>query len=965
MKYIIFVLTIMVSISAFAQDNFLVKTDGTKYYLQVYDGETNEKVVYYNHDAPGWQTKIQVADYFDGSSSQLWSFEENPNFPGYLNVRNHHEEMLSTSTLMSYNWLAYLATDESRDPLTDLEKQFRIVEGFDGYLIIETIEKPTDGSLYGINYTPGADAMNVKDGIVSFGGVKTTAITRENMVNNVFKFVEFDPIKLFEESIVRGDDLYNDNPNAPEKARYDLFYILEKARETRVFGTDGEMLNFQPNIDEAVAKFNQALGLLSIISNARAFIDTTGVEPEIKNSFNTIVDEAEAFLNESDLSYDEIDAVVAKVEEAQSLVEAIIAAQAYGETLAGQDTSLITGLDVSITNAETVLANDTSGVNEYTTAISHLNNTQTVIDEIIVAKELIEATLEFEEAKAELTAAIDAAITTINTAGITVAELEQVATDIQAAVKAFKRALEAGDTPIELKNADFEDGLADWNVESPTPGAAYPENKGVDGSRSITFWKGADYQMKFSQTISSIPDGTYMVSCFARVSADNSIALFAESGDNSAVLPLVNEGGLTKRIIEVDVVGGMLQFGIKGAGVDNSIPAGNWIVFDEFEVKWSSKSAISNAGFEDDLTDWMVEGVTAAAYPENKGVDGSRSITCWSGSDYTIAVSQTLTGINNGFYAVSAMAKTNQDSAFVVFGESAGVVSSAPVAGNQLAKTKAIVEVKDGTLKFGVQGAGENNAVPAGRWIVFDNVEVVRMPDVPVVNSGFEEDLVGWLTEGKDGAAYAESRSVDGSRSITCWAGSEYAISVSQTISGTFNGTYAVSAIARTSQDGAFVVFGESGGDVSAMPINQGYFEKTETIAKVTDESLKFGVKGAGEGNLVPAGQWIIFDNVELKIKSITPIYEVIEPTPSKMVVTDVQTQQFDNEINYWQDYQRLNIQSNEMIVNYQVYSITGALVDQKETRTTTLSIPMRKGIFIVRVLTENGFVDTEKISIR
>jgi len=60
-----------------------------------------------------------------------------------------------------------------------------------------------------------------------------------------------------------------------------------------------------------------------------------------------------------------------------------------------------------------------------------------------------------------------------------------------------------------------------------------------------------------------------------------------------------------------------------------------------------------------------------------------------------------------------------------------------------------------------------------------------------------------------------------------------------------------------------------------------------------------------------------------------------------------------------------LNIRSTNAIVNYSVYSITGALVESKVARNTELSIPMRKGIYLVKVLTEDGGVDTKKIVIQ
>ena len=64
MKYLIFILTALISVSALAQDDMPIKTDGTKYYIQIYDDATNERVLTFKN-APGWQYKLFSADYFD------------------------------------------------------------------------------------------------------------------------------------------------------------------------------------------------------------------------------------------------------------------------------------------------------------------------------------------------------------------------------------------------------------------------------------------------------------------------------------------------------------------------------------------------------------------------------------------------------------------------------------------------------------------------------------------------------------------------------------------------------------------------------------------------------------------------------------------------------------------------------------------------------------------------------------
>lgn len=964
MKYLILILAVFVAIPAFAQDDFPVKTDGTKYYMQVYDGETNQKVVYYNAAGPAWNTLIHVADFFDGSPTQLWSFEANPNFPGYFIVRNRAESLFATHSLMSWSWNAYMATDASRPPENEKEKHFRFVEAFDGYYILETIEKPTDGSLYGINYTEGADAMNVQDGIVSFRGVKSADITRDNMANKVFKIVEFNPLALFEESIVRGDKLYNENPDLPASIRFDLFYNLEKGREARVFASEAEILAYQPVIDSVLNQFKSAVNFKATINDARNFIDTVGAGSDIVSSFNTLVDGAEAFISSDDFEYSEIDSVLSGIDDAMGLVSAIIASETYKATLTEADSLLSNGMTVAINSAKGVIDNSVLGSEAFASAIDVMTQTEAIIEEVKYANDTIAGTLEFDEAKSELNAAIEKVIATINTTGTTVAQLDQALLDIKNATKTFIKSLEGGDTPVEVKNYDFTDGLDNWDIESPTPDRAYPENKGVDGSRSITFWSGAEYQMKVSQSISNIPNGTYQISCFAKVNLDGVIALFGESASDSDTIPFVGNQ-LSKHVIEVDVTDGTLVYGVRGYSDDNTIPAGRWVVFDEFEVKWKSSLPVANAEFADALTDWLVEGVTAAAYPENKGVDGSRSITCWRGSEYDISVSQTFTGLVNGYYTVSGMAKTNKDSAFVIFAESADTIGLAYVTGNTLSKFKAVVEVSDGTLKFGAKGAGEGNLVPAGRWIVFDNIEVVKTPNVPVVNSDISEDLAGWLVEGVTAAAYPENKGVDGSRSITFWRGSDYDISVSQSVIGLINGTYEISVMAKTkaSSGDLFALYGASAGVEAVQTIAASAdLQKTKVQAIVTDGGLEFGVRGSGVDNAVPKTNWIVWDNVEVKVISITPDYLV---QPQAFVATALSAADKDMSIKIWSVNKNLNVLASKNIDNYTVYSITGSVVEKGRTNSPSLTIPLQKGIYFINVTMIDGETKVSKVLIR
>lgn len=957
-----------------AQEHFMPKTDGTKYYLQIYDGAGNEKVLSFHPEVASWSDQIGYSDYFDGSGAQLWVFDEMEQNPGYINVRNLDEGLSDLHFLKSWSNLAYLEPQDAANGREgnqnhDKELAFRFTNIFDDWYVFETIDKPAD--LSGMNYSPGPNALNFDaSGIAAFR-LKTADITQENAMNCVFRLVEFDPIALFESSIEKGMELYEANPDISEVVLADFFYALEKAREIRVFGTDGEMLNYQETIDAATAAFNSYLSLSGDVENAKAFIDTAVVDDAVKMSFNAILETFDIFLGSDELDYSVIDSLKDHIAVAQDLVNAIIQAENYAASLDELAYPMYySGVILSVESAKAVLADPESDAADFNSAIAVIEKVQLLIAEIFTAKDLIANTQEFEDAKQELNNAIENALALINTEGVTEQQLDEGIVAMQAAIVAFQKALEAGDTSVELINPGFENEFEKWNSTSDTDWLPYTENKGVDGSKNMTIWQGSDYTFITYQSISNLPNGTYEVSVMSVVSNDNTIALFARSGDTEEVKPLpFEEWTNTKRSLQIEVTDGTLEFGIRGAGANNGIPANNWGTFDNFEVKWLSSIGLVNPGFENEFEGWDSTSDTDwLPYTENKGVDGSKNMTIWQGSDYTFINGQTLENLPNGKYQVSVMSVVSNDSTIYLYANGGELVEE-PLAFEEWTNTKRklIVSVTNGSLTFGIKGAGTENTIPANNWGTFDNFEVVRLPEVDLVNPGFEEEFLGWDHESDtDWLPYTENKGVDGSKNMTIWQGSDYTFICGQTVSGLLDGSYQISVMSVVSNDSTIFLYAD-GGDLVEEPLAFEEWSNTKRnlTAPVSGGSLTFGIKGAGTGNTIPANNWGTFDNFELKLQSIIPDYEIVIPNASKAVVTDVDVHEFDNEVIYWQSGQRLNIRSSDNMVKYSVYSITGAVVVQGETRSTTLSIPMKHGIYVVKVLTENGYVDTGKVSIR
>jgi hypothetical protein len=960
--------------TVWAQQDFVPKFDGTKYYMVVYDGDKNEKVLRFNPSA-AWNEGVTFSNYFDGSNSQLWVFEEPSEKPGYINVRNLNETLSAKHFLKSWSWYAYLESQSGGregDQDKDLELIFRFKHVFDGWQALETIEKPK--GLYGVDYTPGPDALNLNaKGVASFSGVKTSDITKENAVNKVFKLVEFNPMALFVQSLERGQEMYNSNTGVSEAARADFFYVLEKGREKRVFGTEADMLAYQPALDAAIVAFNNFVGLEDAVNTAKVFIIASPAEDDVKASFNKVIAEVEEYLGSSEPDYSLINGYKADLTDAAKLVDAIIKAETYILTLSEiEDTSLVSGMQVAIDRGKVILDNTANGSSEYNGAVSYLSALEQLLNEIVGAKELIATTQGFEEAKQTLESDIDQALSVANNTETTLAELNTALKEFQNDIKAYKKALEAGDTSIALENPGFENSFNYWNSVSDTDWIPYTQDAGVDGSKNMAVWNSADYHVTTYQSLAGIPNGKYQISMMAIVSQGDKISFFAQSGTNLKVQPLAfEEWTYTKRVIEVEVTDGTLRFGVRGAGENNMIPANVWGTFDDFEVKWLSTVPVQNPGFESSFDGWTSTSDTDwIPYTQDAGVDGSKNMALWNSVDYHVITSQTV-NVPNGKYKVSVMAIISKSDCIALFAKSGEKmeVNVLPFEEWTYTKRSITIDVTDGTLQFGIKGSTTDNLIPANVWGTFDNFEVVRLPDVKLTNPGFEEDFAGWTKDSDtDWMPYIEKKGVDGSKSVTYWQGVDHHVSTFQTLSNLFNGEYEVSAMTYTPNDNSYLLFGSSGADEKATSIlSSGGLVKNKVLAKVSDNSLTVGIKGSGENNMVPANNWIVFDNFEILMKSIIPEYvdEGKAVNAKQSVVTSVNPDvEMANKITWWQSNEALNVKSDNTIEMLTIYTLTGAKITQVKPFSNTVTISLAGGFYLMEVRSEKSFVNIEKVFI-
>lgn len=155
----------------------------------------------------------------------------------------------------------------------------------------------------------------------------------------------------------------------------------------------------------------------------------------------------------------------------------------------------------------------------------------------------------------------------------------------------------------------------------------------------------------------------------------------------------------------------------------------------------ASANLAANPGFEDsdsDWTGWTYDGTAGALTvkkddPSSYNVrSGTHSVSFYSANDYQLTLSQTITGLENGDYALKAWASGDSgNKSLSLYAEGfGGTKLETPIVntgwGNITSYTVTGIHVTNGqaTIGFAVDGYG-------GKWGFFDDVEFRKVPTAP------------------------------------------------------------------------------------------------------------------------------------------------------------------------------------------------------------------------------------------
>lgn len=140
---------------------------------------------------------------------------------------------------------------------------------------------------------------------------------------------------------------------------------------------------------------------------------------------------------------------------------------------------------------------------------------------------------------------------------------------------------------------------------------------------------------------------------------------------------------------------------------------------------------IKNRSFENDgissdtITSWDEEGDSNASFIEELGYKSDFSLKHENDSAYEVSTSQTLTGIENGYYTISAWVKNsggqNKSYLFSMNNGTSKAMTSLPVTSNWKKVVIRGVNVTNGQITFGIYSDAN-----AGNWVKVDFFEIVK-----------------------------------------------------------------------------------------------------------------------------------------------------------------------------------------------------------------------------------------------
>ncbi len=283
---------------------------------------------------------------------------------------------------------------------------------------------------------------------------------------------------------------------------------------------------------------------------------------------------------------------------------------------------------------------------------------------------------------------------------------------------------------------------------------------------------------------------------------------------------------------------------------------------------------VPNNSFEEYLDFWETNGSSAIRNGTGWSPPGGGNVNLnyWSEEDYEADTYQTITGLEEGEYTLSAWAarggEFNDIHMYAQDGDEEPEIVPIPNNGNwtQFSLT---IKVTSGSLKIGFYASAKG-----GAWANIDLVELTLSQEedsdkVQIMNSDFEEDggqtdtITGWDELGDTSASFAGGPGYNSNYALTHWADHDYEVRTYQQLNDLENGYYTLTAWAQTGggQEAIYLFGGGTGRSEArtAIPIKDGWTKVHVRGIEVTDGTAVIGLHSKAA-----AGAWAKIDRVEL-----------------------------------------------------------------------------------------------------
>jgi arabinogalactan endo-1,4-beta-galactosidase len=293
----------------------------------------------------------------------------------------------------------------------------------------------------------------------------------------------------------------------------------------------------------------------------------------------------------------------------------------------------------------------------------------------------------------------------------------------------------------DLENTSFEAGLAGWETSFGPEGSTSPIAIKSDwspadgGTNRLNYWSDAPYTANTYQTATGLANGAYTLTAWISSGGGfNESYIYAkDTGRAEAKVAIpVSSSSWTKISLPVIVENNSVTVGFYADG-----PADAWLGIDlvslvkDEEVELEPVGiAIGNFSFQangksQELDEWTEAGDADASFADAPGYLSSYSLSHWSDRDYKVTTSQTLTGLENGYYTLTGWVQNSGgQQASYLFARDNGMSearAALPIGSTWTKVYLRGIQVMNGKITIGLHSDAN-----AGNSVKLDVVELVK-----------------------------------------------------------------------------------------------------------------------------------------------------------------------------------------------------------------------------------------------